>query len=144
MWLDFLESCSKESIYSRFNYFLQWNYHEVATRYCYIDYDREIAIVAEIIEDKKKKIIGVGRLIADIEHESVEYAILVTDKWQNKELGSRLTNYCMEISKKWGLKTVFAQSTTDNHRIINLFRKRGFEISYDDHTATVFMKKNIE
>lgn len=144
MWFELLASCSKESIYSRFNYFLQWSFHEVATRYCYIDYDREIAIVAEIEEEGKKALIGVGRLIADIEHKTVEYAILVTDKWQNKELGSRLTDYCLEISEKWGLNKVVAQTTSDNYRIINLFKKRGFEITHDNRTSTVFIEKEIK
>ena len=44
---------------------LPWASHEVATRYCYIDYDREIAIVAEVMEKGQRALIGVGRLIAD-------------------------------------------------------------------------------
>ena len=110
---------------------------------CYIDYDREIAIVAEIIEDGQKKLIGVGRLIANIEHENVEYAILITDKWQNKELGGILTDYCLEISKKWGLKRVVAQTSSDNKRVVSVFRKRDFIITHDKETATVFFEKEI-
>lgn len=143
LWFDLLGSCSKESIYSRFNHFMQWHFHEVATRFCYIDYDREIAIVAEIEEDGKKKLIGVGRLIADVEHKTVEYAILVADKWQNKELGSHLTDYCLEISEKWGLERVVAQTSSDNSRIISMFRKREFEITHDKSTGTVFFEKIV-
>ncbi len=144
LWLELLKSCSRESIYSRFNYFFNWASHDVATRYCYIDYNREIAIVAEIIENGQKKLIGVGRLIANIEHENVEYAILVTDKWQNKEIGGMLTDYCMEISKKWKLKKIVAQTTSDNTRIISVFRKRDFIITHDKKTSTVFFEKEIE
>ncbi|MCK7491981.1 MAG: acetate--CoA ligase family protein [Comamonadaceae bacterium] len=50
LWLALLASCSRESIYSRFRYFFFWQSHEVASRYCYIDYDRELAIVAEVGE----------------------------------------------------------------------------------------------
>jgi len=143
LWLELLKGCSRESIYSRFNYFFHWASHDVATRFCYIDYDREIAIVAEIIEDGQKKLIGVGRLIANIEHENVEYAILITDKWQNKELGGILTDYCLEISKKWGLKRVVAQTSSDNKRVVSVFRKRDFIITHDKETATVFFEKEI-
>ncbi len=65
MWLEMLSSCSKESIYSRFRHDFYFDSHEVATQFCYIDYDREIGIVAEIEIDGEKKLIGVGRIIGD-------------------------------------------------------------------------------
>jgi acetyltransferase len=113
----------------------------VATRYCYIDYDREIAIVAIVGEGKESRIIGVGRLIADPDHETVEYAVLITDSWQNKELGSILTDYCMEIARKWNLRKLVAQTTTDNTRMIRMFEKRGFEIIYDADSTVEVIKE---
>lgn len=143
LWMELLGSCSRESIYSRFRYFFQWQSHEVATRYCYIDYDREIAIVAEIKEGKNKKLIGVGRLIADPDHETVEYAILMSDKWQNRDIGGILTDYCFEIAKHWGLKKIVAQTTTDNQRMIAVFQKRGFEIEIDPSSSMVDVAKPL-
>jgi acetyltransferase len=142
LWLEFLKSCSKESIYSRFRYFFNWDNHKVATRYCYIDYDRELAIVAEIIENDAPKIIGIGRLIADPDHETVEYAVLITDEWQNKDLGNLLTDYCMEIAKKWNLKKFVAQTSTDNVRMIKMFEKRNFTVE-EHNDSTVDVSKEI-
>ena len=87
LWKAMLASCSRETIYSRFRYFFQWSEHSVATRYCYIDYDREIAMVAETGEGGQRRLVGVGRLVADPDHETVEYAVLVSDAWQNRGLG---------------------------------------------------------
>ena len=143
LWMEMLAACSRETIYSRFRYFFQWASHEAAVRYCYIDYDREIAIVAEIVEDNKRKLIGVGRLIADPDHETVEYAVLITDAWQKKEIGSMLTDLCLEIAKKWKLKRVVAQTTTDNRPMISVFEKRGFKITYDERDSTVDVVKEI-
>jgi acetyltransferase len=138
LWMDLLASCSKESIYSRFRYFFHWQAHEVATRYCHIDYDREIAIVAEMNRDGKRMLLGVGRLIADPDHKEVEYAVLISDAWQKKELGSIITDYCLEIARKWNLKRIVAQTTTDNSRMISVFRKRGFKITFGaDSTVDV-------
>ncbi|HNW99807.1 MAG TPA: bifunctional acetate--CoA ligase family protein/GNAT family N-acetyltransferase [Candidatus Cloacimonadota bacterium] len=141
LWLELLGSCSKEAIYQRFRYFFFWNSHEVAVRYCFIDYDREIAIVAETMIEGQKKLIGVGRIVADPDHETVEYAVLVPEAWQNKKLGSLLTDFCLEISAKWHLKKVVAQTSTDNHRMISVFKKHGFKVETDLTSDVVDVEK---
>lgn len=128
MWLDMLSHCSRETIYARFKYFFRWESHKVATHYCYIDYHREVAIVAELNRDGVRSLTGVGRLIADPDHETAEYAVLITDEWQNKGLGNILTDYCLEIAGKWKVKRVVAETTSDNNRMLTVFRHRGFEI----------------
>ncbi len=138
MWRDLLASCSKEAIYHRFRNDFQFESHEVATQFCFIDYDREIAIVAEIEEEGKKQIIGVGRLIADPDGEIMEYAVLITDKWQKKELGYTLTNYCLEIAKARGAKKLLAETTKDNKAMLSVFRKLDFKIKFEeDNTVSV-------
>ena len=141
MWLAMLGSCSKESLYNRFRYFFHWETHEVATRYCYIDYDREIAIVAEIVEEGQKKLIGVGRLVADPDHETVEYAVLIADAWQQKDLGNIITDFCLEVAEGGKLKKIVAQTTPDNKRMISVFQKRGFEVKINNRDSTVDVVK---
>jgi acetyltransferase len=132
MWKALLASCSPESRYARFRFLFQWSTHEVAARFCFIDYDREIAIVAERVQDGERSIVGVGRLIADPDHETVEYAVLVNDAYQNRGLGGVLTDYCLEIAKRWGLGRVVAVTTSDNTRMIALFEERGFTVQHGD------------
>ncbi|MEN8225247.1 MAG: bifunctional acetate--CoA ligase family protein/GNAT family N-acetyltransferase [Bacteroidota bacterium] len=138
LWLELLGSCSTESIYSRFRYNFHFDSHEIATQFCYIDYAREIAIVAEVEEKGEKKLIGVGRLISDPDLTSVEYAILITDAFQKRELGTILTSYCEEIAKKWKMNRIFAETTKNNKAMVTVFKKLGFEVSYNsDNTVSV-------
>ena len=143
LWLALLASCSRESIYSRFRYFFFWQSHEVASRHCYIDYDRELAIVAEIGEGTERRLVGVGRLIAEPGRKTAEYAVLVQDRWQDKGLGGLLTDYCTEIAKTWGIRTVTAITTTDNPRMIAVFEKRGFRIVNDFESSLVEVSKDL-
>ncbi len=143
MWMKLLASCSRESIYARFRYFFQWESHDVATHYCFIDYDREVAIVAELEEDGERKLLGVGRLVADPDLETVEYAVLIADAWQEKGLGSILTDYCLEIANKWGLKSIVAETTATNERMLSVFKKRGFTIKPDTGSSLVEVHKDI-
>lgn len=137
LWLAMLGTCSKETIYSRFRYHFHWNTHETATRYCYIDYAREIAIVAEVADagDGGRTLVGVGRLIADPSHETGEFAVLVVDAWQHRKLGGVLTDYCIEIARDWKLQRVVAQTTTDNRPMIAVFERRGFSVARGEDAA---------
>lgn len=143
LWLALLASCSRESIYSRFRYFFFWQSHEVASRYCYIDYDRELPIVAEVGEGPDRKLVGVGRLVAEPGRTSAEYAVLVQDAWQDKGLGGLLTDTCLAIAKEWGVRTVTAITTTDNPRMIAVFEKRGFRIVNDLESSLVEVSKEL-
>jgi acetyltransferase len=141
MWLEMLGSCSKESIYHRFRYDFHFNSHEVATQFCFIDYDREMGIVAEIDYKGRKRLIGVGRLIGDPDLETAEYAVLITDEWQHKDLGHILTNYCVNIAKISGIKRVAAETTQDNKAMISVFRKTGFKVHFNEDTTVSVVKE---
>ncbi len=130
MWHELLASCSQQSIWFRFRYLFKQTTHEMATRFCFIDYDREIAIVAELEEDDRRRLIGVGRLVADADRTDAEYAVLVADAFQEAGLGSLLTDYCLEIAKEQGIRKVFAETTPDNPRMIELMKHRDFDLDY--------------
>jgi acetyltransferase len=142
-WHDLLASCSQESIWYRFRYLFKQTTHEMATRFCFIDYDREIAIVAEIDDGPDRKLVGVGRLVADADHTNADYAVLVADAWQGRGLGSLLTDYCLEICSSWGIDTVVVETTPGNDRMINVFAHRGFDLDRSLSSDVVLGRKQL-
>ncbi len=126
-----ISNCSAETLHSRFQCLFNTHSHEVASRFCFIDYDRELAIVVEIQDSQgKKQLIGVGRLMADVDHQNAELAILVGDRWQGKGVGSLLADCCLEISKAWGIRLVTAETSPSNYRMIQIFQRRGSQIKH--------------
>jgi acetyltransferase len=87
-----------------------------------------MAIVAEAHVGDEKRLVAVGRLVGDADHESAEFAVLVEDEWQGKGLGSLLTRYCVDVGKAWGIHRITAETTADNHRMQAVFKKLGFEL----------------
>ncbi|MCA9258962.1 MAG: GNAT family N-acetyltransferase, partial [Planctomycetales bacterium] len=113
-------------------------------RFCFIDYDRTMAIVAEHTEpDGTSQLTAIGRLVADPDHRSAEYAILVEDAWQGRGLGGRLTSYCMEICRNWGIDRVTGETTADNRRMQALFLKHGFSIVPTDDAEEMLFRRNF-
>ena len=132
MWHQMLATCSKESIWFRFRYMFKKSTHDMATRFCFIDYDREIAIVAEAVVDGERKIVGVARLVPDADCTNADYGVLVPDAYQGLGLGSILTDYCLEICTHWGIRTVTAETSPQNPRMISIFNHRGFHLETID------------
>ena len=143
LWHDLVASCSTETIRFRFNYLFKQTTHEMASRYCFIDYDRELAIVAEVEEEGQRKLIGLGRLVADVNHEAAEYAVIVVDRWQGHGLGGVLTDYCLDVAKRWGVKRLVAETVKNNVPALALFRKRGFEINDQEEADVVLVSKEV-
>lgn len=143
MWHELLARCSPESLWFRFSYVLKQTTHEMASRFCYIDYDREMAIVAEIVAEGKRQLAGVGRLVADADHQEAEFAILVGDPWQGCGLGSLLTDFCLEICGQWGIRKVVAETAATNSRMLDVFRHRGFQLENRGTPETVMVWKQL-
>jgi acetyltransferase len=127
LWREMLTSCSAESIRTRFAGLIRGDAHDVAARFCCIDYDREMAVVAESRRDGRPCLMGVARLVADADHETAEFAILVADPWQGQGLGGQLMQYCLEIAEAWGLSEITAQTGVDNPRMLRMLNAFGFE-----------------
>ena len=111
--------------------------HELLIRYTQVDYDREIAMIAEMIEDGVKKMIGVVRLIADPYNDTAEYAIVVGDPWANRGLGTIMTRTILEIAKERGIQRVFAYTLEDNSAMLHIFQKFGFKRRREDDLIKV-------
>ncbi len=129
---EWFKSLSAETMRFRFLQIIKHISHETLTRYCNIDYGREIAIVAEVHKDTKK-IIGVARLVSEPGGKSGEFAVVVADQWQGLGLGTEMTGYAIEIGKDMMLKTIYGYTLPSNYKMLNIFEKKGFKIEpYDE------------
>ncbi|MFC2162356.1 bifunctional acetate--CoA ligase family protein/GNAT family N-acetyltransferase [Candidatus Altiarchaeota archaeon] len=117
-------SLSEETVHYRFFHVITDITHEMLVRYCHNDYDREIAIVAE----DERGIMGVSRLMLDPGEGSAEFAVVVTDKWQNKGLGTKLVSKIVDIARMKGLERVYATVIKDNFAMKHVAEKQGFVV----------------
>jgi len=133
---ELLSSLSEATMRARFFSIIKDISHEMLIRYCNIDYDREMAIVAEVRENEKRKLIGIGRLIVDREFKSGEFAVLVHDNYQGKGLGFKLVDVLIGIAEEKGLGRIYGEILTENEKMIAVCKKLGFTIEAADEEMT--------
>lgn len=135
---DLLATVSEETLRSRFFGNVPVFDHDRLVRFTNIDYDREIAIVAELTEGERKRIIGVGRLTSDPEHSRGEFAAIVHDDFQGQGLGYKLTDVVIGLAQDKGLERLEGYVSCENRRMIEVSRHLGFNyVDDEDGVATM-------
>jgi acetyltransferase len=87
-------------------------------------------MVAEVVENGKRKILGVCRLSIEPDGKHGEMAFIVSDYWQGLGLGTKIVDYTLDIAKERGIESVYAIMLQDNYRALSLTKKMGFHIDY--------------
>jgi acetyltransferase len=142
LMVEFHASLSAESVYLR--YFHMENLssrvaHDRLIRKCFIDYDREMALVVERMapELNRREILGVGRLTKDRSAKTAEVAVLVSDRYQNLGLGTELLRRLIQVGKDEGLQEIVANMLPENLSMAALANHFGFEIRKTDDPSVV-------
>jgi len=123
---ELIAGLSEESSRFRFFYIIKEITHEMLSRFCNIDHDREMAIIAEYNANGKRRNVGVGRLISEPGRDTGEFAVLVADDFQGNGLGLKLLDNLIKVAEDKGLKSIYGVVLNDNRKMIGLAEKLGF------------------
>ena len=133
LMVKFHETLSDQSVY--FRYFTHVSLeertrHARLARLCFIDYDREVAVVA-IRDDAltgATAIIGVGRLCKSHGKNEAEFAVVVSDRWQRRGVGTLLLQKLVEAGREERLGRIRGTILGDNHGMRRLCERVGFKL----------------
>ncbi|MCW5965172.1 MAG: bifunctional acetate--CoA ligase family protein/GNAT family N-acetyltransferase [Bryobacterales bacterium] len=140
------QTLSERTVYLRYLQLLKLDQriaHERLQRICFLDFNREMAIVAEGKKnDAEREILAVGRLRKDPAANSAEFAVLVTDAHQGIGLGTELLKRLIQIARDEKLDYVAAEILAENFAMQRICEKLGFKLKrqLDDDTVTALLK----
>lgn len=145
--VSFHETLSERTVYLRYFHLMnleQRTHHERLTRICFIDYDREMALVAERRnpETGDSEIFGVGRLMKIHGTTEAEVAVVVSDKWQGRGLGKELLARLLIVGSDEKLTKLTADILPDNREVMRICEKLSFTLkhSLDDEVVRAEFK----
>jgi acetyltransferase len=99
--------------------------HRRAARLTQIDYDREMALVAE--DEGRPGVLGVVRFIADPDNLAAEFALVVRSDCKRRGLGRLLLTRLIDIARNRGIGTLFGDVLRENAPMLALCRALGFK-----------------
>jgi acetyltransferase len=144
LMVRFHESLSEQSVYMRYFHMLglsQRTAHERLTRICFVDYDREIALVAERIDPEtgEREIMGVARLsrLATGFDDEAELSVLVGDPFQRQGIGTLLVSKLLDVGRAEGIRRIIADILFENYPMQHIFKKVGFQLHRDTEEMVV-------
>jgi acetyltransferase len=135
MLVRFHEKLSERSVYLR--YFqpmklTQRTSHERLTRICFIDYKREMALVAERANaEGEPEILAIGRLSKIHGRDEGELAAVAIDDAQHKGLGTELYQRLIQVAREAKLKKLISIMLPENREMRSLCAKLGFKMTSD-------------
>jgi len=140
---EMLSTLSEETLRGRFFQVIKNIGHEMLIRYCNIDYDREMAIVAELRQGEMRRIIGIGRLVIEPDFKKGEFAVVVHDNHQRKGLGYKLVDMVIGIGQEKGLEKIYGLVLTGNRAMLRICDELGFHRK-DLSDGTTWVELNLK
>jgi acetyltransferase len=82
--------------------------------------------------DGKHQILGVGRLIKEHGMDEAEFAILISDPWQGKGLGTELLKLLVQVGRKERLQRIVGHIAAENTTMKRVSEEAGFDLHFRD------------
>jgi acetyltransferase len=123
--------------------------HSFAARLSQIDYDREMALLAE----HDGLTLGIARYFADPDRLRAEYAIAVRSDWKGRGVGyvlmTRLVGYVLmtrliDAARHLGLGELIGDGLHENRPMLEMCRELGFKVTaHQNDAALLTVQKSL-
>ncbi|MFN3927251.1 MAG: bifunctional acetate--CoA ligase family protein/GNAT family N-acetyltransferase [Pseudanabaenaceae cyanobacterium] len=132
--VEFHKLLSAESVYMRYAHMVNLQYrisHDRLTRICFIDYDREMVLVADHKDPitGKHQLLGVGRLTRFHNSDNAEFAMIIADRYQKQGLGTELLRRLVTIAHLEQIKQIEAYMLPSNTAMRKICERLGFHFT---------------
>jgi acetyltransferase len=112
---------------------------EQVARMTQVDYEMEMALVAE--RPGAGEILGVARLVRDVEAGEAEFAVIVESAAKGRGVASALMRHLLDWGRSRGVREVVGQVLADNAPMLAFVRKLGFSVRRTPGDADVMVAR---
>lgn len=133
--IRFVEGLSAQTLYLRVQYYSHEVSREDAARLLDLDYCDRMAIAAVSGAAPEETILGVSRYARIQGTDQADCAIVVTDAWHGRGLGTELMRSLAMAARRNGIRTLVGTSLGENQRIHAWARRFGFDVRTEPNSG---------
>ena len=130
---DLAANMSSEDLRLRFFTPVRGLTHTLAARLTQIDYDREMALLAQ----HHDVVLGIAHFFADPDRQRAEYAIAVRSDWKGRGVGYLLMSRLIDIARECGIGELVGEVLRENGPMLEMCGTLGFAIAPDPDDEAV-------
>ena len=94
--------------------------------------DKAIALMALRLDGHgRQEVVGLGRLVEHPSADALAFTVVVADRFRDLGLGTELLRRLVAIARQQGHTCLVAEIPPDNHGVLAVCRKLGFDFRYD-------------
>lgn len=116
--------------------------HERLSKIVFIDYDREMVLVAEHKNPRSGEIeiAAVGRLTKSHGYNDAEFGIIVSDKFQGQGLGSEILQRLIDVGRLENIATIVGYILASNAPMLSLAERLGFQLTQEVDVVKAYLE----
>jgi acetyltransferase len=135
LMVEFHKTLSERTVYMRYLQAMNLSQrvgHDRLSRLSFIDYAREMVLVAIKPNNDNPELMAVARLTKQRWTDAAEFALLVSDRFQHQGLGRELLQRLLEVARTEKIGRVYGDFLTENTEMNRLAEKLGFQLKPTD------------
>jgi acyl-CoA hydrolase/GNAT superfamily N-acetyltransferase len=128
LFKDLFYSLSEQSRYQRFFSRMAFMPHRTRQPYVNINYNEQVGLACVVEHAAGEQLVGLGQYIKLPNLPKAEFALLISDEWQQRGLGTWLTNYVVRIARQSGITGFQAEVLAVNKGMLAVFEALPYEL----------------
>ena len=129
MMIELFNSLSRDTVFLKFFSSMKTLTKEQLEKITHIDYKKEMAIVALVLENGAERTVAVGRYArVDDEPGYAEFAIVVQDSYQGHGIGTEVLWSLAHVAKLEGVKVIVGYIMSENSRMFSVLKRSGLKM----------------
>lgn len=134
LMVKFHKTLSDETVYFRYLHLLSLDQrirHDRISQMCFIDYDRQIGLVAVHTDSDtgEPSVLAIARLVRIHGADDADFALAVSDRSQGLGIGTLLLTHLLKVARAEGMVRVTGVIHPENRAMLRLCEKVGFLLS---------------